>query len=263
MSERKWTQLDTVNLLKWRNEKDQDAIQCLLDKYGSIVDTVVRKVSVGLPKNVDREELRQYGTLGLLDALDKFEVDRNLQFETYATWRIRGQIVDALRSYDWLPRSIREKARKIEKAYVELEQENQRAVSDREISEYLGISEEEVIKTKVETSNSYFTSIDEPVSDEDGEIGAGRLDTIASNNIPSPEEELHSNFVKDLLFDAIQKLPEKERIIIQLAYYEQMTLTEIAEIINLSSSRTSQLHIRAVKKLQTIIAREKELVAQA
>jgi len=261
LTNKKWTneEIDTWN--KWREERDQEAGNYLVTKYLPLVDYVVHRLSISLPHTVLKDDLKSFGFNGLLDAIDKFDFARGLQFETYASWRIKGAIIDGLRQNDWIPRSIRDKARKIEEAYTLLEQEYLRSVSDQEVSQYLGISEEEVNKVIVEASLSSVMSIDEPIYDDE-EHQIGRYSMISNTNAESPEAVLHQEFIKETLKMSIDRLPEKEKIVVSLFYFEEMNLTEIAEIMNLSTSRISQLHSKAMLRLKASMNNEKEHVRQ-
>lgn len=257
MSNKKWSADDLENWRKWQEQRDPEAGNALVAKYVNLVDFVVRRLSISLPHTVNKDDLYSYGFNGLLDALNKFEISRGLQFETYASWRIKGAIIDGLRQLDWVPRTVRDKARKIEEAYAFLEQVNLRSVSDKEVSHFLGISEEEVNQTIMDTSLSTLISIDEPIYDEE-DNQTGRFNTIMNPRAESPEVHIHQEFVKNVLTDAVDRLPDKEKIVVSLVYFEEMNLTEIAEILGLSTSRISQLHSKAMTRLKAALVKEQE-----
>ncbi|WP_025027634.1 FliA/WhiG family RNA polymerase sigma factor [Caldalkalibacillus mannanilyticus] len=261
MTGKKWSSEEIEIWNKWREHRNQEAGNFIVAKYLPLVDYVVHRLSISLPHTVQKDDLKSFGFNGLLDAIDKFDFSRGLQFETYASWRIKGAIIDGLRQNDWIPRSVRDKARKIEEAYTLLEQENLRSVSDHEVSQFLGISEEEVNKVIVEASLSSITSIDEPIYDDE-EHQIGRYNMIKNMNAESPEGVLHQQFIKDILKLSIERLPEKEKIVVSLFYFEEMNLTEIAEIMGLSTSRISQLHSKAMLRLKAAMTNEKEHVRQ-
>jgi RNA polymerase sigma factor for flagellar operon FliA len=250
---------DLYNWKKWKEEKDQEAGNAIVSKYLPLVDYVVHRLSISLPQTVQKDDLKSFGFNGLLDAIEKFDLDRGLQFETYASWRIKGAIIDGLRQNDWVPRSVRDKVRKIEEAYSILEQEQLRSVSDQEVSQFLGISEEEVNRVIVDASLSTIASIDEPVyDDEDHQIG--RYNMIKNLSAESPDNHIHQQFVKDILASVIDRLPEKEKIVVSLFYFEEMNLTEIAEILGLSTSRISQLHSKALVRLKAAMSKYQDQI---
>jgi RNA polymerase sigma factor FliA len=170
-----------------------------------------------------------------------------LKFETYATWRIKGAIIDGLRHSDWLPRSVRDKVKKIEKAYALLEQQNNASVTDEEVSAYLGITKAELNKTVSEAALSAMVSIDETAYDDNEP--AGKYHLIEDDKAASPERYISEQSMKETLAQAIERLPEKEKLVVSLCYYEELKLTEIAEVLSVSVSRVSQLHSKAMLRL--------------
>ncbi|WP_438432467.1 FliA/WhiG family RNA polymerase sigma factor [Gorillibacterium sp. sgz500922] len=240
---------------RWREEGDESAKRELIESYLSLVDYAAGRLAVGLPKSVAKEDLISTGILGLIDAIEKFDYERGLQFETYASWRIRGAMIDGLRQNDWVPRSVREKAKKIEEAYQVLEQRHMRSVSDQEISEYLGVNEGDFRQMLQEVAVSTITSIDEPVKDDEVE---SRLAYLVDEKAKNPDHKVTVFFQKETLAKAIDRLTEKERIVVSLFYYEELSLSEIAEVMNLSPSRISQLHSKAILRLRGGLNRWKE-----
>jgi len=240
--------------IRWKEEGQLSAKQALIEKYTNLVEYVANRLAVGLPKNVSKDDLISYGIMGLIDAIEKFDHRRGLQFETYASWRIRGAIIDGLRQGDWVPRSIREKAKKIEEAYQVLEQKYLRTVSDAEISSYLNISEREFQRMLQEVAVATVCSIDDPIRDEENET---RMSVLIDEKAKNPEYKVNEFFVKEMLAKAIERLTEKERTVISLFYYEDLTLSEIAEVMNLSPSRISQLHSKAILRLRGSLGRFK------
>ncbi len=238
----------------WREYDDSDAYQQLVEHYIRIVDQVVGKMKSNISTVVTFDELKSHGMLGFLDALKKFDYKRGLQFETYASLRIRGSILDGLRENDWIPRSIREKAKKIEKAYHELEQQYLRTVTDEEIIEYLHIDKDEFYQNLQETSAMNYLSLDEPLDDEHSST---RKEMI-SDNKEIIDDKLNQEFLKDILAKSIDRLPEKEKIVISLYYYEELNLTEISEVLGLSTSRISQLHTKGIYRLRGSLGRQKK-----
>jgi len=240
--------------INWRENDDSDAYQQLVEYYIGTVDQIVMRMKFGLSNQVTIDELRSHGMIGLLDALKKFDYKRGLQFETYASLRIRGAILDGLRENDWIPRSIRDKAKKIEKAYIDLEQKNLRTPTDEEVIEYLSVDREYFYNSLHETSFMNYLSLDEPI-DNDQE---NTRKSFISDNSDTIEERINKQHLKDVLGKAIDKLPEKERLIVTLYYYEELNLTEISEILSLSTSRISQLHTKAIYRLRGALGRQKK-----
>lgn len=259
MSLKKWSYEDQDDWSKWKEHKDPEAGNRIVAKYLPLVEYVVHRLAINLPHSVHKDDLMSFGFNGLLDAIKKFEVERGLQFETYASWRIKGAIIDGLRQSDWLPRSVRERARKIEEAYAVLEQEKMRSVSDKEVAQYLEISEEEVNQIIVETQMSTLSSIDEPIYDEENHQ-TERVNMILNERAALPEAHIHQQFVKDTLAQVIDRLPEKEKVVISLFYFEELNLTEIAEVLGLSTSRISQLHSKAMLRLKGAMIRYQDMI---
>lgn len=229
----------------WQQHQDPQAGEYLVEQYLPLVDYVIQRFMISLPKVVEKDDVRSYAYEGLLDALSKFDIKRELKFETYASWRIKGAIIDGLRHSDWLPRSVREKVKKIEKAYLLLEQQNSESVSDEEVSAYLGITKAELNKTVSEAALSTMISMDDEYFEERGIMG--------NHHAQSPERHLSDRMTKESLVRAIECLPEKEKITVSLCYFEEMKLTEIAEILSVSVSRVSQLHSKAMLRLHASI----------
>ncbi|GAA4700935.1 FliA/WhiG family RNA polymerase sigma factor [Brevibacillus fulvus] len=242
--------------ISWKQEGNREAEVELVTQFLPLVTKVANRLAIGLPSNVDKDDLISYGRFGLLDALSKFDHTRGLQFETYAMWRIRGAMIDGLRENDWIPRTVRDKAKKIEEAYTILEQEKLRTPTDQEVSEYLGISEKELQQVFFDTSLASMVSIDEAVGDED-EQKTARHTYLVDEVTPRPESVAETASLKEVLTHSIDKLPEKERLVVSLFYFEELTLTEIAEAMNLSPSRISQLHSKAIFRLRSSLNRWK------
>lgn len=258
---RKWSQEDIENWKKWKEDKDQEAGNYMIRKYIPLVDYVVGKMTITLPHTVQRDDLKSYAFQGLLDAIEKFDLERAVQFDTYAMWRIKGAIIDGLRSSDWLPRSTRDKIRKIEEAYTILEQKELRSVTDYEISQFLGMSEKEVNQVAVDASLSALISIDE-TNYEDEEYFVTRAAHIINEEADSPEKHIHQQFIKKTIAEVVERLPEKEKIVVSLYYFEELNLTEIANILKLSTSRISQLHSKAILRIQAALVNNKEQIYQ-
>jgi RNA polymerase sigma factor FliA len=236
----------------FRTDGDERARERLLVAYSPLVKYVAGRVSSGLPSHVDEADLISYGLLGLISAIDRFEPEREIKFETYAIPRIRGAIIDELRALDWVPRSVRARAREIERANVKLEHRLQRAPTDDEMAAELGIGLEEFHDTLLQISNSSIAALDEvwTVSDVTGDE-VSLLDTLEDRAAPDPARAADDADLKDRLADAVARLPEREKIVIGLYYYENLTLREIGEVLDITESRVSQLHTKAVLRLRS------------
>jgi len=243
----------------WKQAGDREAKRQLIERYMNLVDYVTGRLAIGLPRNVSKEDLASYGIMGLIDAVEKFEPERGLQFETYASWRIRGAILDGMRQADWVPRSVREKARRIEEAYQYLEQRHLRSVTDREISEYLQVSVQEFQQMLQEVNVASVLSLEDPIRDEEAET---RKTLLVDDRSKNPEDTISELYLKEALAGAIERLTEKERMVVTLFYYEELSLSEIAEVMSLSPSRISQLHSKAILRLRGALARAKDQLMQ-
>jgi len=224
-----------------------------------LVDYVSSRMSASLPKNVTKDDLASHGVMGLIDAIEKFDYQRGLQFETYASWRIRGAIIDGLRHGDWVPRSVRDKAKKMEDAYAVLEQRYLRSATDEEICEYLQISQKEFQTMLQEVAVAAVCSLEDPIREEESET---RMSLLVDDKAMNPESKVHENYLKEMLMLGLERLTEKERTVVSLFYYEDLSLSEIAEVMSLSPSRISQLHSKAILRLRGTLAKHKEHLFQ-
>ena len=220
--------------------------------YSPLVKYVAGRVLSGLPGHVEEADLISYGLGGLISAIDRFEPERQVKFETYAIPRIRGAIIDELRTLDWVPRSVRARAREIERANVKLEHRLQRAPTDDEIAAELEITLDEFQDSLLRISNSSIAALDEvwTVSDVTGDE-VSLLDTIEDRASPDPARAAGAADLKDRVAEAVARLPEREKIVIGLYYYENLTLREIGEVLDITESRVSQLHTKAVLRLRS------------
>src|SRR3954449_2038633 len=242
---------------RYKGERDEKARERLVLAYAPLVKYVAGRMSSGLPSHVEEADLISYGLLGLISAIERFEPEREIKFETFAITRIKGSIIDELRSLDWVPRSVRTKAREIERANAKLEHELHRAPTDQEMAEQLGVDVEEFQESLVRISNSSVVALDElwTVSDASGDQ-VSLLDTIQDHDAPDPERVLDASELKDRLAEAISSLPDREKIVITLYYYENLTLREIGEVLGVTESRVSQLHTKAVLRLKSALQSE-------
>ena len=234
----------------WRRCKedgDERARERLVVAYSPLVKYVAGRMASGLPSHVEEGDLISYGLIGLIGSIERYDLDREIKFETYAVARIRGAIIDELRSLDWVPRSVRAKARDVEKAHSQLENKLGRAPNEEEMADKLGVSVDDFRTTLLEIANSSVLALDDlwTVSDPDGGQ-VSLLDTIRDPNAIDPEEAIDTVELKDRLADAIESLPDRERLVIARYYYEALTLREIGDVLGVTESRVSQLHTKAV-----------------
>ncbi|ART76369.1 FliA/WhiG family RNA polymerase sigma factor [Sutcliffiella horikoshii] len=232
----------------WKTKKDPDAGDFLVKKYMPLVHYHVQRISTGLPKSVKREELKSLAFVGLFDAIEKFDPSRDLKFDTYASFRIRGSIIDGLRKEDWLPRSVREKAKRIESTLEKLEQKLMRNATVEEVAAHLDMPEEEVSTVMHEVFYSNILSMDEMPKENDEQSHGAYV--LKDEKVISPEEELIKSELIQLLGEQIENLTENEQIVISLFYKEELTLTEIGQVLGLTTSRISQIHSKAIFKLR-------------
>ncbi len=237
---------------RYKDDGDEGARERLVVAYSPMVKFVAGRLGAGLPSHVEDADLISYGLVGLIGAIERFEPERGIKFETFAMTRIRGAIIDELRSLDWVPRSVRSRAREIEAAQAKLEHVLQRAPTEAELAAKLNMTEEELQSALLEIANSSVYALDElwTVSDSSGDQ-VSLLDTIADDSAADPQEALASTEVKDLLTEAIGGLPEREQLVVALYYYENLTLREIGEVLGVTESRVSQLHTKAVMRLKS------------
>ena len=242
---------------RYKSDGDSAARERLVVAYSPMVKFVAGRLGAGLPSHVDDADLISYGLMGLIGAIERFEPERGIKFETFAMTRIRGAIIDELRSLDWVPRSVRSRAREIERAIVELERNLMRAPTDEEMANELDMSMDEFQDALIQISNSTIAALDElwTVSDSSGDQ-ISLLDTLHDPDAPDPEKIVDASELKDRVADAIARLPEREKLVIALYYYENLTLREIGEVLGVTESRISQLHTKAVLRLRSRLAGE-------
>jgi RNA polymerase sigma factor for flagellar operon FliA len=242
---------------RYKTSGDERARERLVVAYSPLVKYVAGRMGSNLPAHVDEADLISYGLTGLISAIERFDLSRAIKFETYAITRIRGSIIDELRTLDWVPRSVRARAREIERANQKLEARLQRAPTDEEMASELGISVSDFNESLVQISTSTLVALDElwNTSDNDGDH-VSLLDTIADRRAPDPEQIVDQGEVRDRIADAIAALPEREKLVIALYYYENLTLREVGEVLGVTESRVSQLHTKAVLRLRSKLATE-------
>jgi RNA polymerase sigma factor for flagellar operon FliA len=245
--------VDDELAVRWdifKRTDDRDAREKLILHYAPLVKYVASRVATGLPASVDQHDLVSYGMFGLIDALEKFEPGRGNKFETYAVPRIKGAIIDELRAMDWVPRSIRFKARELEKAQADLEAMLKRQPSEEELADRLGMSRQELHAMVSQISFVSVLALDEVVSSgSDRGDQVALIDTIADKGL-DPTWGLESQETRGLLAAAINSLSEREKIVVTLYYFEGLTLAEIGEILGVTESRVCQIHTKAVGGLR-------------
>lgn len=235
---------------KYKRTKNRALKEEIVKRYLYLVKYVAGRVAIGLPPNVEFNDLVSYGILGLFDAINKYDVTQGNKFETYAVSRIRGSIMDELRKLDWAPRLLRKKAREIEKKSRELEDKLGRAPADDDVAKGLKISVNELNNIYSELSSTTFLSLDEVWQNDEGNKPISRLQTIEDSIHSNQFQFVHQGEVKELLANAIDELPEREKLVVVLYYYENLTLREIGEILNVSESRVCQIHTKVVLRLR-------------
>lgn len=227
--------------------KTSDLREKLILEYAPLVKVVAGRLSMYLGYNVEYEDLVSYGVFGLIDAIDKFDTGKEVKFETYASLRIRGAILDQIRKMDWIPRTIRQRQKQLDTAMKELERRNGKPATDAEIAAYMGISEDELLDWQTQAKADNMISLNEYV-EQGNDISA---DKGISSGFETPEGVIEKNELKEVLQEALELLTEKEKKVILLYYYEELTLKEISRVLEVSESRISQLHTKALQKMKT------------
>ncbi len=222
----------------------------LIIEYSSLIKYIAQKIAARLPANIELDDLMSSGVIGLMDAMDKYDVSRDNKFKTYAEFRIRGAILDELRAQDWVPRSVREKAKILERCYARIEHQKGRQATDEEVCQDLKMNQEEYhdLLNQVRTVSllsyddlSHFSKADRRALHGSGESG---------NKTTTPFSEINTAYLKKIISNAIQDLPEKQRLVLSLYYYEDLNLKEIGKVLDVTESRVSQLHTQAVLRLK-------------
>jgi RNA polymerase sigma factor for flagellar operon FliA len=244
----------------WREFKESGESRLrerLILHYSPLVKYVAGRVGVGLPPNIEQADLVSYGIFGLIDAIEKFDLERAIKFETYAISRIKGAIIDELRAIDWIPRSVRYKAREVEKAYAALEAKLHRTPTESEVAGELGITLDELHTIFSQVSFVNVIALDELLN-VGGERGdkLSLVDTLEDTRAEDPVEVFETEETKYLLSRAINTLPEREKIVVTLYYYEGLTLAEIGQVLGVTESRICQMHTKAVLQLRAKLAEQ-------
>ena len=236
--------------------KSQEIREQLILEYVNLVNLVAGRMGMYLGYTVEYDDLVGYGIFGLIDAIDKFDLEKQVKFETYASLRIRGAILDQIRKMDWIPRTLRQRQRQMDHACMKLESELGRPASDAEIANELDISVEEYNGWKNEAQFMNLVSLDDYL--EQG--GDGRMEVAGSRRFDHPEQAVEKRELKKMLAEALKSLTEKECSVITLYYYEDMTLKEISQVLSVSESRVSQLHTKALRKIKEQLGDSVELL---
>ena len=240
----------------YRTTGDPEIRKQLLSYYLPLVKNVAGRLAMGFPKTVELADLVNTGVIGLIEAFANFDPNRGIKFETYAVPRIRGAILDELRSLDWVPRSTRAKSRELERAVQELERRSGRKPSHRELAKYMNITIDEFTSTLDDVSGATLLSLDELIYREEDNRQIPRVETLEGRRDMSVLGEIEEMELRAYLGVAIANLTEQERLVVALYYYEELTLKEIGEVMQISESRVSQIHTKAVSKLRNLV-REK------
>lgn len=233
-----------------KNPNNAQLREQLILKYLHLVRYVVSRMPITLPISIAPEDLISYGTMGLMEAVERFDPERGLKFETYAVTRIRGSIIDQLRFQDWIPRGVRRRSKELSQTMQKMEEELGRAPTDEELAERLGISRQK-LQTMLSESQNLMLSLDDTYGSDNSGSSMTLLDMVEDRNSPDPQGEFEAGELRKRLAAAIASLPEREKLLIALYYHENMTLREIGEIICVSESRACQLHAQAILRLRS------------
>lgn len=251
----------SINWVQYKEKNDIDARDDLIIHYAHLVKYVANRLAINLSSVVEVDELISYGIEGLIDAIEKYDHKRNIKFETYAITRVRGSMIDGLRAMDWVPVSVRQKSKELEKTYTKLEGELGRAATDAEVAQELGLTINEFANLLREVAANTIISLDDFIPGDDGDDKKKRIvDLLEDHNATDALQLLEISEVKELLAKTIARLPEKEKKVVYLYYYEGLTLKEIGMVLGLSESRISQLHTKAILRLRGSLSKKKNLV---
>ncbi|WP_062076501.1 FliA/WhiG family RNA polymerase sigma factor [Demequina globuliformis] len=241
-----WALMRDGDVTERKNARD-----AIITHYSPLVNQVASRMIVRLPETVELADLVSYGFFGLIDAVEKFEVERGFKFETYASQRIRGAIIDELRAADWVPRSVRAKARTVEQATRALEQTLLRPVTDEDVAAQIGWDASDVRHVRAQVALSHISALDGMVSGGD----SGALDATHDLTLPEASSPVEAQETRALLAAAIQGVRDREQEVLRLYYFDNLTLAQIGQILGVTESRVSQIHSGAVKKLRESLLR--------
>jgi RNA polymerase sigma factor for flagellar operon FliA len=256
--------LNSEKSLLWLHYKEEDSLEArdeLIIQYAPLVKYVANRLAINLSSLVELDELISYGIEGLIDAMEKFDHKRNIKFETYAITRIRGSMIDGLRSMDWVPVSLRQKSKELERTYATLESRLGRSASDEEVAREMGIGLNDLAVLLREVAATTIISLDDFLPGEEGDDSKKRIvDILQDEDAVDALEMAEFTEVKETLARAIARLPEKEKTVVYLYYYEGLTLKEIGAVLTLSESRISQLHTKAILRLRGSLSKKKQML---
>lgn len=237
--------------VEYKKKKDPRVRDAFVKQYAPLVKYVAGKVAVGMPHNIEFDDLVGFGVFGLFDAIEKYDPDKHVKFKTYAVTRIRGAIFDELRSIDWVPRSVRQKTKEIDETVNRLEASLGRAASDQEIASEMNMSMADFQKTMLKISGTSVLSLNDIWYTGDDNDKVSIVDSIESPQSLNPDTIVEKEEIKKVIVQAINELPEKEKKVLVLYYYEDLTLKEIGKVLEVTESRISQLHTKAIMRLRT------------
>jgi RNA polymerase sigma factor for flagellar operon FliA len=237
--------------LEYRKTRNPALREAFIKQYAPLVKYVAGKVAMGMPSNVEFDDLVGFGVFGLIDAIDKYDPEKNVKFKTYAVTRIRGAIFDELRQIDWVPRSVRQKTREIESTISSLEAQLGRTASDQEIAGALGMNEDEYLKTIQKISGTSILSLNDVWFSGDEKDRVSIVDSIEAPSSLNPDVVVEKEVMRQVIITAINELPDKEKKILILYYYEDLTLKDIGRVLEVTESRVSQLHTKAILHLRS------------
>lgn len=231
---------------EYKKHHQLDVRDKLLEHYLPLVKVIAGRIAISLPQHVDKDDLVSNGFFGLMDAVERYDLSRAIKFETYAVTRIRGAILDAIRAQDWVPSTVRQKARQYEQTLAQLEGRLGRSATDQEISQELGISQDEMSSWLSQLNATTLVPLEEFMKSE-----------TSSQHLMNPTQHIEEAEAKQILANSIAKLPDKEKLVVSLYYYDELTLKEISRIMNLTEARISQLHTKAIFRLRGALSRIK------
>jgi len=236
--------------IEYKKNHDSRIRDHFIKQYAPLVKYVAGKLATNMPQSVDFDDLISFGVFGLIDAIEKFDPEKHVKFKTYAVTRIRGAIFDELRNLDWIPRSIRQKSRELEDAIAQLETRLGRSATDSEIAQAMGISEDELAHILYKVSNTSVLSLNDVWYTKDENEKMSIADSIESPQSQNPDTVMEREEIKKVIVNAIQELPDNEKKVLVLYYYENLTLREIGKVLDVTESRVSQLHTKAILRLR-------------
>ena len=248
---------------RFKNRGDQRARGAIIDNYTYLVIITAGRVVANLPPNMDRDDLITAGSMGLVKAVDQFDSGRQVKFETYAIALIRGAILESLREDDWVPRSVRERSRNLSRTMVELERELGHAASEEQIAERMGISTEEYARIVSDVGRGAVTSLEDILVGSGGDGESLHVGDILPDTAAGPTDEVEMRERVRQLGLSIDRLPDRERLVIALYYYEGLTFKEIGKVLTVSESRVYQLHTQAVIRMRGYLGRDRDLFRES